>query len=112
LNPHSLVQRFTAQELNTFLNDNNTPPLLLDVREPWEFEIAHIGGSILLPMHQIPSSLDQFTANQEIVLICHHGIRSRQVAYFLESAGFTNLINLEGGVNAWAHKVDHKMAKY
>lgn len=106
------MQQFTAQELNTFLSNNNTPPLLLDVREPWEFEIAHIGSSILLPMHQIPSSLDQFTAHQEIVLICHHGIRSRQVAYFMESSGFTNLINLDGGVNAWAHEVDHKMATY
>ena len=106
------MQPFTAQELNTFLSDKNTPPLLLDVREPWEFEVAHIDSSVLMPMHQIPSSLDQFTANQEIVLICHHGIRSRQVAYFLESTGFTNLINLEGGVNAWAHEVDHNMATY
>jgi len=106
------VRQFTARELNEFLRNNKAPPLLLDVREPWEFEIAHIDNSVLLPMHQVPSSLDQLIANQEIVLICHHGIRSRQVAYFLESAGLTNLINLEGGINAWAREVDHNMATY
>ena len=106
------MRQFTAQELDEFLRDNKTPPLLLDVREPWEFEIAHIESSVLLPMHQIPSALDQFTAKQEIVLICHHGIRSRQVAYFMENSGFTNIINLEGGVNTWAREVDHKMPTY
>ena len=106
------MRQFTAQELNQFLSNNNTPPLLLDVREPWEYQIAHIKNSVLLPMHQIPSALQKFTADQEIVLICHHGIRSRQVAYFMESSGFTNLINLEGGVNAWAREVDHKMPTY
>ncbi len=105
------MRQFSARELYDFLNDNSNPPLLLDVREPWEFEIAHIENSELLPMRQIPSSLHRFETDQEIVLICHHGIRSRQVAHFMESSGFTHLINLAGGINAWA-KVDRKMSTY
>lgn len=87
-------------------------PLLLDVREPWEFNICHIQGSQLVPMGQIPARLDEFNHNQEIVVICHHGIRSRQVAQFMQSRGFTNLINLSGGVEAWARDVDPHMPTY
>jgi len=105
------VRQFTARELDTFIS-NNTPPLLPDVREPWEYTIAPTTNSERLPMHQIPSGLQKFTAEQEIVLICHHSIRSRQVACFMESSGLTHPINLEGGVNAWAREVDHKMPTY
>lgn len=87
-------------------------PLLLDVREPWEHGICRIDGSHSLPMNQIPSSLDQLDQSREIVCICHHGIRSYQVARFLEHQGFGRVVNLQGGVAAWARDVDPSMATY
>lgn len=89
-----------------------TSPLLLDVREPWEFDICSIDNSILIPMGQIPTKLEQLNPQQEIVVICHHGIRSAQVCHYLEHQGFDQLINLSGGVEAWARDVDINMAVY
>ena len=106
------MRRFTPRELQTYLAQCEAPPLLLDVREPWEYERCHIEGSQLIPMRQIPEAAAQLDPVQEIVVICHHGIRSRQVAYYLEREGFTNLINLEGGVEAWAQDVDQSMQRY
>ena len=87
-------------------------PLLLDVREPWELGICRIEGAQSLPMNQIPGSLGRLDRGREIVCICHHGIRSYQVARFLEHQGFARVVNLEGGVAAWARDVDPTMPTY
>lgn len=87
-------------------------PLLLDVREPWEFRLCHIDGARLVPMRQIVASLPQLDRHRETVVICHHGIRSQQVALYLEHHGFTQVINLQGGVAAWARDVDPSMPTY
>ncbi len=87
-------------------------PFLLDVREPWEFEKCHLAGSELVPMRQIPMAAEDLDPEKETVVICHHGIRSRQVAFYLEQQGFKNVINLEGGVEAWAQDVDPTMNQY
>jgi rhodanese-related sulfurtransferase len=105
------MRHYKATELKAYL-DSGEQPLLLDVREPWEFEICQIKGSQLLPMQNVPQKLEMLNPHQEIVLICHHGIRSRQIGYYLESVGFTQLINLMGGVNAWAKEVDLTMSTY
>jgi rhodanese-related sulfurtransferase len=104
------VQRFSAPQLTAYLEHHQ--PRLIDVREPWEFEICHIEGSILLPMRQVPTRLDEFSQSDETVVICHHGIRSMQVIYFLAHQGIENTINLDGGVAAWARDVDPSMATY
>jgi len=106
------MRRFTPRELQTYLAQSENPPLLLDVREPWEYERCHIEGSELIPVREVPAAAAQLDPAQEIVVICHHGIRSRQVAYYLEREGFTNLINLEGGLEAWAQDVDQTMNRY
>lgn len=87
-------------------------PVLLDVREPWELAICRIQGSVHIPMGQIPAAIPQFDPEQAVVCICHHGIRSYQVARFLEHQGLAQVINLEGGVAAWARDVDPSMATY
>lgn len=87
-------------------------PILLDVREPWELAICQIEGSRSVPMRRIPHCLDELDRRRSIVCICHHGIRSYQVARFLEHQGFDRVINLEGGVAAWAREVDPGMATY
>jgi rhodanese-related sulfurtransferase len=87
-------------------------PLLLDVREPWEFEICHIEGSTNLPMGQIPQGFEDLPESGEIVVICHHGVRSQQVIRFLQGQMTASLINLDGGVDAWAREVDRNMPLY
>lgn len=104
------MRRMSALELSEYLD--STEPVLLDVREPWEFEICHIPGSINIPMAQIPQRLDLFNSNQEAIVICHHGVRSLQVIQYLAAQSFGNLTNLDGGVDAWARQVDASMALY
>jgi rhodanese-related sulfurtransferase len=104
------MQRLSAPQLAQYLEQNQ--PQLVDVREPWEFEICHIANSLLLPMAQVPASLDVFRQAEESVIICHHGIRSLQVAHFLTMQGIKNTINLDGGVEHWARYVDLEMPTY
>lgn len=87
-------------------------PVLLDVREPWEFEICRIEGARSMPMGSVPARIEELDDEAETVVICHHGMRSAQVAMFLERHGFSNVINLTGGVAAWANDVDPGMARY
>jgi|SRR5690554_1853076 len=87
-------------------------PVLLDVREPWEFALCHIDGSVNVPMSSVPARETEFDPDAEIVVICHHGIRSAQVCMFLERQGFTDLSNLVGGVAAWADEVEPTMTRY
>jgi len=106
------MREFSATELRGYLEAAAAKPLLLDVREPWEFDKVCIEGSTLVPMRTIPERLQDFTPDQEIVVICHHGIRSRMVGLHLENHGFSNIINLTGGVEAWAREVDPDMETY
>lgn len=85
---------------------------LLDVREAWEFQTARIDGSKLIPMGEIRSRYTELDRDSEIVVICHHGARSMQVAVFLERQGFPNVHNLAGGVDSWARTVDPAMPTY
>ena len=106
------MREFSATELRGYLKTAPAGPLLLDVREPWEFDKARIEGSVLAPMRTIPERLQDCNPEQEIVVICHHGIRSRMVGLYLENHGFSNIINLTGGVEAWAREVDPDMETY
>ncbi|MGI4720465.1 MAG: rhodanese-like domain-containing protein [Janthinobacterium lividum] len=107
------MQHVTAPELAAKLADPaQEQPLLLDVRENWEFETCHIAGSTQIPMHLIPLRAGELPDEREIVCICHHGARSMQVASFLERNGFENVTNLTGGIHAWAVQVDPSMPKY
>lgn len=107
------MQSLTAQELNSWLNDGErNTPVLLDVREPWEFETCHIDGSVSMPMSTVPNNLKELDTEQPIICICHHGVRSMQVGMYLEQQGFPRVINLTGGVDAWARQVDSTMPTY
>jgi len=85
---------------------------LIDVREPWEFETCRIDGSRNIPMMEIESHLETIDRSVKSVLICHHGMRSLQVASFLESLGYLHMINLDGGIHRWAQTVDPDMTQY
>ncbi len=99
-------------ELKQYLATTDAEPLLLDVREPWEFQICRIDGSQLIPMGQLAAAMNALDPTRETVVICHHGIRSMQVARYLDYQGFDNVINLAGGVAAWAREVDPAMPTY
>lgn len=107
------MNQITADQLKAWLDDPaRTPPVLLDVRETWEFEKCHIAGSKLVPMRTIPARIDELDRDAATVVICHHGARSFQVAMFLAQQGFGALHNLTGGVDAWARQVDPAMPTY
>lgn len=107
------MQHIRPAELKAWLEDpQREKPLLLDVREPWEFERCHIEGAIPMPMNGIPARLQELPQDKDIVVICHHGVRSFHVARFLDHSGFTRIINLTGGVDAWAKEADPSMPTY
>ena len=87
-------------------------PVLVDVREAWEFQYCHIEGSRLIPLGKIPESVAGLDPEAEIVMICHHGVRSYRAGLFLVQAGFGKVYNLQGGVEAWARDADPTMRKY
>ncbi len=104
------MQDLNPKQLQQYLKYKS--PLLLDVRERWEWDKCHFDEARLLPMGQIMANIDSLDKSEEIVLICHHGIRSMQVARYFESIGFANLVNLKGGIDAWAKTIDSSMALY
>jgi rhodanese-related sulfurtransferase len=106
------MRDISPAELRDYLASSNSEPLLLDVREPWEFRICSIEGSQLIPMGQLPAALNALDPARETVVICHHGVRSRQVAMYLDYQGFDSVLNLAGGVDAWARDVDRQMPTY
>jgi rhodanese-related sulfurtransferase len=106
------MRELSALELKAYLDSCENQPLLLDVRQPWEFDVCKIKNSILVPMSQIPAEIETLDLTRETVIICHHRIRSRSVGRYLEQAGFNNIINLSGGVAQWAKTVDSGMATY
>ena len=106
------MRELTPFECRTLIERSKETPLLLDVREPWEYRIASLEGSKLIPMRQIPAAIEDLDPAQEVIVICHHGIRSRHVAHYLESRGFTRVINLRGGIDAWARELDTLLATY
>jgi len=106
------VQQISPIFLQHQLSENTEAYFLLDVREPFEYQIAKIENSVLIPMNEIPGQLQQLDKNKDIVVICHHGMRSEQVAYFLVEQGFESIFNLTGGMHAWANSCDAEMALY
>jgi rhodanese-related sulfurtransferase len=107
------MQQMTPTELAAWLSDDERDsPVLLDVREPQEFAICRIEGSLHIPMNTVPARLAELDREREMVVICHHGMRSMQVAMFLQRQGFSKVLNLAGGVAAWAAEVDPAMPRY
>ena len=107
------MKQISAPELAAWLSDAaREKPVLLDVREPWEFERARIEGAQLVPMREVPARLEEIEQGRPVVAICHHGGRSMQVALFLEKAGYNDVHNLVGGVDAWSRTVDPAVPLY
>lgn len=92
--------------------EDGRPHAILDVREPWEREICAFSGSLDIPMAEVPQRLAELPEGEALVVICHHGMRSRQVTQWLRAQGVQRATNLSGGIDAWARIVDRSMDLY
>lgn len=106
------MRAYSPHELEARLGATALQPLLVDVREPWEYEICRLEGSVNVPLAQIPARADELPRDREIVMICHHGMRSYQAGQYLLRAGFAQVVNLDGGIDAWAALVERDMPRY
>lgn len=106
-----MIPELTPAALQPRLDDDDAP-LLLDVREPWELTLAALPQALNIPMAQLPDRLGELDRSREIVVMCHHGSRSLQVAVFLKHNGFESVFNLAGGIDAWSADVDPGVPLY
>lgn len=103
----------TAEDLKALLDAPSSElPMLVDVREPWEFETAHIAGSILLRTVNVPALIEQMRKTKTVIAVCHHGVRSFSAAMYLRQNGVPHALSLAGGVEQWAIAIDPTMPRY
>jgi sulfur-carrier protein adenylyltransferase/sulfurtransferase len=107
----NLAPEISALEMKRKL-DAREPVIVLDVREPHEYEIARIDTARLIPLGELPERLDELDREANIVVHCHSGVRSAHAVQLLRAAGFANAINLAGGIDAWSVEVDPSVPRY
>jgi adenylyltransferase/sulfurtransferase len=105
------VDVFEAAEL---IKQNSPNLRIVDVREPHEFEICRIDRAINCPLSDFLSALEkkQISSSQELLLYCHHGVRSAKAAAYLSTEGFSTVYTMDGGIDAWSNQIDSSIAKY
>jgi adenylyltransferase/sulfurtransferase len=101
----------TARQVKAAI-DSGKRPVLLDVREPYEYSLCHLESSTLIPVEELPIRLGELNKDSEIVVYCHVGIRSTGAVRLLKQAGFANVRNLQGGIDEWARQIDNNMPRY
>lgn len=106
-----MVREISASELKA-RRDRGEKPLVLDVREEWELQLASIPDVVHVPMNQVPARVSDLSRDVETIVMCHAGGRSLRVAHFLANQGFTNVANLTGGISAWTEEVDATVPRY
>ena len=108
------IQSLSSQQLDEILTNQPDDIFLLDVREVSEVSICHLPQSIHIPMNLIPLYLDKIPDDKMIVIYCHHGIRSLNVALYLIDNGFdeSQIYNLKNGIDDWAQNIDKTMIRY
>jgi rhodanese-related sulfurtransferase len=107
-----MVEELTAVEVAARMKAAPKDILLLDVREPYERELAHIEPSLHIPMRNVPERLAEIPQEREVIVYCHGGARSAMVAGFLETRGYKRVVNLAGGIDAWSQTVDPTVPRY
>ena len=106
-----MVREISVDELKA-RRDRGEKPLVIDVREAWELQLASIPDVVHVPMNELPGRLSEFSRDAETIVMCHAGGRSMRVAHFLTNQGFTNVANLSGGISAWSESVDATVPQY
>ena len=105
------LPEISPQELKQKLEANESV-LLLDVREPSEYDIVHLEDARLIPLNTLPQHIDSLPSDQEIVVYCHYGQRSLYATAYLHQNGFTAAKNLIGGIDQWAAEMDPTLPRY
>ena len=108
-----MVRQIDVRELSRRLTANE-PTYLLDVRQPWEHEIASLPNSVLIALDELTSRLDEIEPppGALIVAYCHHGVRSLSAAAILEQHGITDVVSLSGGIDQWSVRIDPRVVRY
>ena len=106
-----MLREISVEELKA-RRDRGENPLVLDVREAWELQLASLPGVVHVPMNEVPARIAEFSREAETIVMCHAGGRSMRVAQFLASQGFGNVANLSGGISAWSELVDATVPQY
>jgi rhodanese-related sulfurtransferase len=115
-----MIDQIRPAAFSQWLATQEATPVVLDVREPWETQTAFVKpvadapafDVLFMPMQSIPQRLAELPQDRMIACLCHHGMRSQQVAAFLANRGFENVINIAGGIDAWSRELDTSVAKY
>ena len=105
------MDEITPQDLKARL-DRNDAPVLVDVRDDWETKLCRLDNALHIPMEELEFRAEELNQQDEIVVYCHHGVRSAAVADYLRRLGFSRVRNLAGGLDAWAAAVDRSMRRY
>lgn len=112
MNQETLPLEITVDELKAQLSSGNAP-LLLDVREAWEFDTAHLPDSTRMPMNEVPGrAFNELDEDQRIAVLCHHGARSLSVANWLRQQGFAKAQSVAGGIDLWSRVIDPGIPRY
>ena len=110
------IDQINVQDFADRLQDVDSPVQLIDVREPQELELARLEGFLNLPLSRFPEwsghICNQLNLEIETIVMCHHGVRSAQMCAWLSQQGFLNVKNLEGGIDAYAIRVDRQVPRY
>jgi rhodanese-related sulfurtransferase len=111
-----MIPQLRPSEFADWLQAQPSPPLLLDVREPWERQVASVQPEgfelVAIPMNEIPARLAELPEDRPIACLCHHGMRSMNVAVFLARQGYTDVANIAGGIDAWSREKDPAVPRY
>lgn len=105
------LQHLSASDVAALLT-TATPPVIIDVREQWEYDIAHIEGSVLIPLSTLPERAGTLDPSKQYAMLCHHGMRSEMAGNWLAQHGFAQLINIDGGIDAWSIEVNPSVPRY
>jgi rhodanese-related sulfurtransferase len=105
------MESLNVIQLNKEL-DSDPQTVLLDVRDKWEYDLCHIDNSVNISLSEITERKDELDKQPRTVILCHHGMRSTIAGEYLISEGFEKIVNLEGGIDAWASTIDKSMTRY
>jgi rhodanese-related sulfurtransferase len=94
------------------LRRSETPPSVLDVREPWELALCRFAESIDIPLATLPGRFRELPLDRLLIVVCHHGVRSLSAVHWLRTQGIENAVSLRGGIDAWAQEIDTAMRTY
>jgi adenylyltransferase/sulfurtransferase len=112
VNPAVHPDEVTVQDMKKALDDPKLGIKVIDVREPDEYQIAHIDGVPLFPLSTLPQKFTDLDPNQQYYIHCKSGVRSMKALSFLREQGFKYLKNVKGGINAWSDEIDHNVPRY